>query len=83
MKPKSILLYDEQAEQLQNFFKKAAKEADKGFPGLVLGQIARTHDGRYFLIAGYVEHDRARAISATMGHTDAEILTEIPGITIV
>jgi len=74
MKTKQIVLYAEQAEACKEYFDKAKKEADKGFPGAVMAQVVQFNSGKIILEVGYVSHEKMRAIAPIMGH-EPEILT--------
>jgi hypothetical protein len=68
MKTKQIVLYDEQAEACKEYFDKARKEANKGFPGAVLAQVIEFNSGRVILQVGYATHEQMRVIAPIMGH---------------
>ena len=77
MKPKKIALYAEQGEACKEFFDKAAKAADSGHLGAVIGQIVRTNGGEYCMLVSFADEKTMLAVAEAQGRESA-ILEWVP-----
>jgi hypothetical protein len=78
MKPKKIVLSDEQVEACKEYLDMATKEAKASRHGAVVAQVVKLHNGGGVMLVNFMTAEEMAAWGKISGH-ELSILTDLSG----